>query len=93
VIIHSAKQYIAETGDNKPIVVASTASPYKFAADVLTSLDGENTDDPLKALELLSKQTNTEITKPLRDLDKREVRFTKVISPENMLENVRNYAK
>ena len=74
-------------------VVASTASPYKFAADVLKSLSGEKPTDDLEALELLSKLTNTVITKPLRGLAKRKVNFTDVIDKEEMLQKVYDFAK
>ena len=93
VAMYSAQKYIEETGDNKPIVIASTASPYKFAADVLVSLGGNRPADDLDALTELSKLTKTEITEPLRDLDKREVRFTEVISAKDMPQAVKAYVK
>ena len=94
VAISTAKQYVRESGDKKPIIVASTASPYKFASDVLASLcPEENTSDPLLALEALSALTKTEITAPLRDIDKREVRFKEIISPETMINTIREYVK
>ena len=88
-----ADKYIADTNDTTPMVVASTASPYKFAANVLKSLSGEKPTDDLEALELLSKLTNTVITKPLRGLAKRKVNFTDVIDKEEMLQKVYDFAK
>ena len=35
----AAEEYVAATGDNAPMVVLSTASPYKFPAAVLSSLE------------------------------------------------------
>ena len=94
VAMSAAKQYVSETGDHKPIVVASTASPYKFASDVLASLNSEaSTSDPLMALEALSSLTKMEITAPLRDIDKREIRFKEIISSEAMIDNIRKYVK
>jgi hypothetical protein len=75
------------------MVVASTASPYKFAADVLKSLCGEKPDDDLEALEMLSKLTKTEITKPLRGLADRKVNFNDVIDADEMLEKIYLFAK
>ena len=75
------------------MVVASTASPYKFAADVLKSLSGEKPDDDLAALELLSRLTGTEITRPLRGLEARKVNFTDVIDSKDMLAKVYEFAK
>lgn len=93
VALSSAEQYIKESGDKTPIVVASTASPYKFAIDVYKSLTGEFNGSDLDALEALSDLTNTEITYPLRDLDKKDVRFTKIIDHKDMLNEVYSYIK
>ncbi len=46
---------VSAVSDDAPMVVASTASPYKFAADVLCSLTGEKPTDQLAALSLLSE--------------------------------------
>ena len=91
VALNCAEQYIKESGDTTPMVVASTASPYKFAVDVYESLTDKRTSDDLEALAALSEYSNTEITYPLRDLDKREVRFTQTIEADNMLDEVYNY--
>ena len=91
VALSAAEQYIAETGDKKPMVVASTASPYKFAADVYASLYGEKPADALAALDNLSAQTNTEIPYPLKGIGERTVRFTDVVPREDMWEAVRRY--
>ncbi|MBR7137520.1 MAG: threonine synthase, partial [Clostridia bacterium] len=87
--LYCAKQYIADTADNRPLVLASTASPYKFAADVLTSLGGVVPADELEALEALRTMTNGEIPYPLRDLASREIRFTDVCTPAEMGDRVR----
>ena len=75
------------------MVVASTASPYKFAADVLASLGGEKPEDDLDALALLSEKTGTEITLPLRGLAERKVRFDKVIDAADMKSEVFAYVE
>lgn len=43
------RNYRAETGDTTPTVIVSTASPYKFAADVLTAAAGADAADGLDA--------------------------------------------
>lgn len=84
-----ADEYIASTGDATKTVIASTASPYKFAVDVLEALTGKR-EEPLAALEILSKYTNTEIPAPLSGLDRREVRFKKTINKEDMKSEIIN---
>ena len=86
-----AKQYAAEHGGNK-IVLASTASPYKFANDVYTALTGKTAADELSALSELAVYSGTNIPAPLADIDKREVRFTKTIDACDMPADVLSFA-
>ena len=89
VALCSADKYVSETGDKTPMVVASTASPYKFAADVCKSLGMEKPADDMDALDMLSSFSKTEISYPLRGLSEREVRFTRVIDACEMLDVVK----
>ena len=91
VAFNCAEKYIDSTDDRKPMVVVSTASPYKFAADVYKSITGEIAPDGTAALDALSSLTSTEISYPLRDLDKRTVNFNTVIESDAMLEEVYNF--
>ena len=93
VALSAAEQYIATLNEARPIVVDSTASPYKFAADVYESLGKAQPADPLAALDELAVATATEIPYPLRGLGQREVRFTQVIDAEDMPEAVLDYCK
>ncbi|MBQ4091565.1 MAG: threonine synthase, partial [Clostridia bacterium] len=91
VALCAAEQYLAQSGDTRPMVVASTASPYKFAADVCASLGLERPEDDLDALELLREHTKTAIPYPLCDIAKRQVRFTETVDSDQMLDAVKNY--
>ncbi len=82
--LNCAEQYIEETDDNTKIILASTASPFKFASDVFTSLTGKAAKSEFSALEELRDLTGVEIPYPLRDLDKKEVRFDKIIDRDDM---------
>lgn len=88
VALDCAEQYVKESGDTKKIIVASTASPYKFAADVYRSITDKDASADTGALDDLSALTNTEITYPLRNLAERKINFNKVIESEDMLEEV-----
>ena len=88
VAFNCAEKYLSNTNDNKPMVVVSTASPYKFAADVYKSITGKTAPEGTAALDELSKLTNTEISYPLRDLDKRKINFNNIIESQDMLEEV-----
>ena len=88
VALNCAEKFISENNDGKKMIVASTASPYKFAADVYKSITNAEAPEGTQALDALSSLTGTVITLPLRGLDKKEVRFKSVIEAEDMLEEV-----
>ena len=88
VAFNCAEKYVNNSGDTKPMVVVSTASPYKFAADVYKSVALKEASDGTAALDELSALTSTEISYPLRDLDKRKINFETVIDSDAMLEEV-----
>ncbi len=84
--LNCAKQYIERNHDGLKMLVASTASPYKFASDVYKSITGSQPTDELSALNELSELTKTEIPYPLAGIDKRAKRFDKVIDKAEMRE-------
>ena len=91
VAISAAKQYVAETGDTRPTVIDSTASPYKFANNVYRSITGKEATNDLDALDELSAATTTEIPYPLAGLASRAVRFTEVVKRDEMADAVLKY--
>ncbi len=91
VALSASAQYIAENGSKNPLVAVSTASPYKFAADVYASLVGTRPADELAALESLAAYSDTEIAYPLVGLDKRPVNFKDVVDAADMKKAVYTY--
>lgn len=84
-------KYVKETGDSTPNVIVSTASPYKFAKDVLKAIDSKYENvNPFEALEILSSVSNTKIPAPIKDIDKREVLHKSVIDKDALREFVKN---
>ena len=85
VAIDSAMQYLDENKDAaKRIIIASTASPYKFASSVYEALTDKTAPEGPAALDALCELTGVEITAPLAGLDKKTVRFTRVIESADM---------
>lgn len=76
--------YRAETGDTRPVVIASTASPYKFANSVLEAIGETVPENEFDAVKLLSSKTNTEIPAPIAALETAAVRFNNVCDKEDM---------
>jgi hypothetical protein len=70
------------------MIVASTASPYKFAADVYEAVANKTASADTGALDDLSSLTGTEISYPLRNLAQRKINFNTVIESSDMLEEV-----
>ena len=91
VAISAAEQYIAESGDTLPMVIDSTASPYKFANNVYRAVTKQEPESDLAALDALSNATKTDIPYPLAGLAQRKVRFEKVVNKEDMAAAVLEY--
>ena len=86
-----AEQYQSETGDKRPMVVLSTASPYKFPASVLSAIapqEAANVDDEFEQMNLLSSLTGAEIPQALAELSGLPERHLDVIAKDDMLEYV-----
>ena len=91
VAISAAEQYIAESKDTLPMVIDSTASPYKFANNVYRAVTDQEPESDLAALDALSNATKTDIPYPLAGLAQRKVRFEKVVKKEDMASTVLEY--
>ena len=83
---HTAVAFrVAETRrTDAPMVVLSTASPFKFPRDVLTALGVEAPASDFAAMAALTAGTGTEAPASLRELDKLEVRFKTVLQPADI---------
>ena len=80
------KKYRAETGDNTPVILASTASPFKFAPAVADAIGMEQPDDIFALLDRLAEETGTSVPAPLASTKELPVRFEAVIDPAGMPE-------
>ena len=67
-----------------PMVVLSTASPFKFPRDVLAALGRGVPDSDFDAMCALTQATGCEAPRSLSALDSLPVRFTEVIRPEDI---------
>ncbi len=86
----AAEDYVAETGDNRAMVVLSTASPYKFPVAVLTAIGGDTSGTEFEQMDRLSSLTGVPVPKNLAGLQGKAERHTGVIEKETMLEYVLN---
>ena len=92
---HTAVAYklMLEHKTDRPTVVVSTASPFKFCDSVLDAL-GEKTDaSGVELIEKLAFFTGNAAPAPLCGLDKRPVRFETVIEKQAMKQAVTEFLK
>ena len=83
-----AEDYVNQTGDDRPMVVLSTASAYKFPAAVLAALEKAESDDEFAQMDQLEQLTGCPIPQNLQGLQEKQERHTGVISKDKMLEFV-----
>ena len=91
VAMHVYEDYLRQTGDNTVTVIASTASPFKFASSVAAAvldpaeMAGKN---EFEILQVLSQKTEMAIPAGIRDLDQRPILHRQVCTPQEMAKQV-----
>ncbi len=90
VALNVCDAYIENTGDTTPVIVASTASPFKFSKAVLSAVEenAKDYDDEFSTVDALEKISSLKAPEQLAELKGKTVRFTKVTSKENMADVV-----
>ena len=87
------REYVEKTGDTTLTVIASTASPYKFASSVLDALEVEKADGEFEQLEQLERISGLRIPASLADLKSLSVRFADYCEKDAMIDLVDGYLK
>jgi len=90
---HVYDQYLKITGDRHKTIIASTASPFKFNRSVIAAvwgLTGVRQESEFALLEFLAQKTGLAIPPGLKNLDKKPVRHTYTVKPEDMPLAIRN---
>ena len=85
--------YMKENKAERKILTVSTASAYKFASDVYTSLTGTAPKGELSALSELEKLTGWECPSPLANLGERKIIHTEIIPSSDMQNSVRKFTE
>ena len=83
-----AEDYRAKTGDTAPMVVLSTASPYKFPAAVLAAIGEPLSGSEFDQMRQLEDVTGVPIPKNLASLAGKPQRHTDVIAKDKMMDFV-----
>ena len=86
----AAEDYVNETGDKRPMVVLSTASPYKFPTAVLKAIGGDLSGSEFDQMKRLETLSCVPTPKNLSSLEGKPEKHTGVINKEDMLSFVLN---
>ena len=86
VAVNVYEQYVEQTGDTTPSVIASTASPYKFSKAVLEAVsDGADLpENEFDMVEKLFEVSNAPVPAPLAALKDKKARFSDVTEVNSM---------
>ena len=88
----AAKKYYAEAGNATPLVLASTASPYKFAPAVYTAIAKADAPDGTASLTALAALSGVAIPAPLSGLDEKPILHDRTIDVAEMPAAVEAFA-
>ena len=87
----AAEEYVSQTGDNRPMVVLSTASPFKFPRSVLEALGRTAPENDFEAMQQLEAATAHTAPASLAALRQKPERFNTVIDPAQIAEVALGY--
>ena len=76
--------YRKATGDGRPCVIASTASPYKFPAAVLRAIGGDASGEPFELIDRLAAVSGVPAPERISALREKQPRFAGVCAPDGM---------
>lgn len=86
------KKYVADTQDRKTTVIASTASPYKFARSVMNAIDPKyDALDEFQLVDELVKISNTEEPNAVKEIRTAPVRHNNVCAVDEMEATVKQW--
>lgn len=88
VAYHVYEQYRRETGDQTPTLIASTASPYKFAASVAESIGLPKEENSFRCIDAVAEETGVPIPSSFKDLESRPILHDHVIKVSEMKDAV-----
>ena len=84
-----SRQYKEKTGDERKMLIASTASPFKFAGSVLKAVNGTGEGmDEFAVVDELSRVSGVPVPAAVEEIRTAPVRHTRECGPENMEETV-----
>ena len=85
------KAYREDSKDDRKTVIASTASPYKFAGSVMSAINSKyKGQDDFKLIEELQKVSGTELPNAIKEIMNAEIRHNTECDVDQMEQTVKN---
>ncbi len=89
--VYVSDTYCATKNDYDPMIILSTASPFKFNDYVLKALRAKVTDDPFKNAKTLKNMSAMDIPEAISELQTKEVRFNKIYEKEELVKALNDF--
>lgn len=87
------EDYVKNTGDETPTLIASTASAYKFADSVAHAIGLGEEANGFEYVKSVAKETGVRVPRGLKDLENKEIRHRDVIEINKMMDAVEESVK
>lgn len=88
---HVSREYRKESGDNRKMLVASTASPYKFVRSVMSAIDETYAQmDEFALIGELEKASNMDVPGAIKEILHAEIRHTRKCDADKMKDTVKD---
>lgn len=88
---HVSREYRKESGDNRKMLVASTASPYKFVRSVMSAIDETYAQmDEFALIGELEKASNMDVPGAIKEILHVEIRHTRECDADKMKDTVKD---
>ena len=88
---HVSREYRKESGDNRKMLVASTASPYKFVRSVMSAIDETYAQmDEFALIGELEKASNMDVPGAIKEILHAEIRHTRECDADKMKDTVKD---
>ncbi|WP_422484909.1 threonine synthase [Gudongella sp. DL1XJH-153] len=78
------KKFLKETGDDKPVIIASTASPFKFPGKVISSMGKTVPKNLFEGIEIIADAMEVEIPSQVSELENLPVLHRQTCKKEEM---------
>jgi len=83
---------LGAAGVGVPMIIASTASPFKFSSDVLEAITGERPEGEFLSIERLGRVSGMPVHRAVRGLRDKPVRHDRIIDIAGMRESLLEFA-